>query len=426
MKTKEIKIGFIGLGYAGFPTACLLAEKYDLVGFDLSETRINSLKQCVDTCNDVTPDRIKAILDKGTVLTTNKDDLKDCNMFIITVPTPIDSNNLPDLSYVISASEEVASVLKKGDIVTYESTVYPGTTEDVCVPVLEKKSGLKFNEDFFVGFSPERINPGDRVHTVTNTVKITSGSTPEAAKIIDNVYSSILENGTYLAPSIKVAEAAKVIENTQRDVNIALMNEIAVICDRIGIDTNDVIDAAGSKWNFLTFRPGLVGGHCISVDPYYLIDNALHHGVVADLMITARRINNHMGNFVAKRVTELMKERNLNPNAANFLILGFTFKENCPDARNTKVVDIYAGLKEYTSSITIFDPWVNPDKAKHEYGINITADVNDIKGKKYDAVILAVAHDAFNSLNIKDMAVDNGVIYDVKGKLDRNIVTARL
>lgn len=426
MKTNEIKIGFIGLGYAGFPTACLLAEKYDLVGFDLSEARINSLKQCHDTCNDVTPERIKAILDRGTVLTTDKDMLKDCNLFIITVPTPIDSNNLPDLSYVISASEEVASVLKKGDIVTYESTVYPGTTEEVCVPVLEEKSGLKFNEDFFVGFSPERINPGDRVHTVTNTVKITSGSTPEAAKIIDEVYSSILENGTYLAPSIKVAEAAKVIENTQRDVNIALMNEIAVICNKIGIDTNDVIDAASSKWNFLPFRPGLVGGHCISVDPYYLIDNAMHHGVVADLMITARRINNHMGLFVAQEVTKLMREKGLNPNAANILILGFTFKENCPDARNTKVIDIYSGLKDYTSNITVFDPWVDAAKVKHEYGVNLTTDVNDITGKKYDAIILAVAHDDFKSLKPQDMIVENGVIYDVKGKLPRDIVTARL
>lgn len=426
MEAKNIKIGFIGLGYAGFPTACLLAEKYDLVGFDLSETRINNLKQYNDTCNDVTSDRIKAILDKGTVLTTNKDELKDCNLFIITVPTPIDSNNLPDLSFVISASEEVASVLKKGDIVTYESTVYPGTTEDVCVPILEEKSGLKFNEDFFVGFSPERINPGDRVHTVTNTVKITSGSTPEAAKIIDSVYSSILENGTYLAPSIKVAEAAKVIENTQRDVNIAFMNEIALICNSHGIDTNDVIDAASSKWNFMPFRPGLVGGHCISVDPYYLIDNAKHHGVIADLLITARRINNHMGNFIAEKVTNLMKEKGLNPNASNILILGFTFKENCPDARNTKVIDIYSGLKDYTSNITIVDPWADKEKARHEYGVSIINDIDQISGNKYDAVILAVAHDAFKSLNIEDMIVKNGVVYDVKGKLDRNIVTARL
>ena len=426
MITQNIKIGFVGLGYAGFPTACLLAEKYDLVGFDLSESRISSLKQCIDVCNDVAPEKIKAILDKGTVLTTNKDCLKDCNFFIVTVPTPIDCNYAPDLSYVISATEEVASVLKKGDIVTYESTVYPGATEEVCVPILEEISGLKFNQDFFVGYSPERINPGDKVHTVANTVKITSGSTPEAAKIIDEVYSSILENGTYLAPSIKVAEAAKVIENAQRDINIAFMNEIAMIFDTLGIDTNDVIDAASSKWNFLPFRPGLVGGHCISVDPYYLIEKAKTHGAAADLMIAARNINNGMSNFIAEKVISLMRKNGLCPNNSNILIMGFTFKENCPDARNTKVIDIYTNLKKYTSNITVVAPWTNPEKAQHEYGIDVVPDVNQLSGRKFDAVIMAVAHDKFNSLHIEDLIVQNGVIYDVKGKLDRNIVTARL
>lgn len=426
MITQNIKIGFVGLGYAGFPTACLLAEKYDLVGFDLSESRISSLKQCIDVCNDVAPEKIKAILDKGTVLTTNKDCLKDCNFFIVTVPTPIDCNYAPDLSYVISATEEVASVLKKGDIVTYESTVYPGATEEVCVPILEEISGLKFNQDFFVGYSPERINPGDKVHTVANTVKITSGSTPEAAKIIDEVYSSILENGTYLASSIKVAEAAKVIENAQRDINIAFMNEIAMIFDTLGIDTNDVIDAASSKWNFLPFRPGLVGGHCISVDPYYLIEKAKTHGAAADLMIAARNINNGMSNFIAEKVISLMRKNGLCPNNSNILIMGFTFKENCPDARNTKVIDIYTNLKKYTSNITVVAPWTNPEKAQHEYGIDVVPDVNQLSGRKFDAVIMAVAHDKFNSLHIEDLIVQNGVIYDVKGKLDRNIVTARL
>ncbi len=426
MITQNIKIGFVGLGYAGFPTACLLAEKYELVGFDLSESRISSLKQCIDVCNDVAPEKIKAILDKGTVLTTNKDCLKDCNFFIVTVPTPIDCNYAPDLSYVISATEEVASVLKKGDIVTYESTVYPGATEEVCVPILEEISGLKFNQDFFVGYSPERINPGDKVHTVANTVKITSGSTPEAAKIIDEVYSSILENGTYLASSIKVAEAAKVIENAQRDINIAFMNEIAMIFDTLGIDTNDVIDAASSKWNFLPFRPGLVGGHCISVDPYYLIEKAKTHGAAADLMIAARNINNGMSNFIAEKVISLMRKNGLCPNNSNILIMGFTFKENCPDARNTKVIDIYTNLKKYTSNITVVAPWTNPEKAQHEYGIDVVPDVNQLSGRKFDAVIMAVAHDKFNSLHIEDLIVQNGVIYDVKGKLDRNIVTARL
>lgn len=426
MITQNIKIGFVGLGYAGFPTACLLAEKYELVGFDLSESRISSLKQCIDVCNDVAPEKIKAILDKGTVLTTNKDCLKYCNFFIVTVPTPIDCNYAPDLSYVISATEEVASVLKKGDIVTYESTVYPGATEEVCVPILEEISGLKFNQDFFVGYSPERINPGDKVHTVANTVKITSGSTPEAAKIIDEVYSSILENGTYLASSIKVAEAAKVIENAQRDINIAFMNEIAMIFDTLGIDTNDVIDAASSKWNFLPFRPGLVGGHCISVDPYYLIEKAKTHGAAADLMIAARNINNGMSNFIAEKVISLMRKNGLCPNNSNILIMGFTFKENCPDARNTKVIDIYTNLKKYTSNITVVAPWTNPEKAQHEYGIDVVPDVNQLSGRKFDAVIMAVAHDKFNLLRIEDLIVQNGVIYDVKGKLDRNIVTARL
>lgn len=426
MITQNIKIGFVGLGYAGFPTACLLAEKYDLVGFDLSESRISSLKQCVDVCNDVAPEKINAILDKGTVLTTDKNCLKDCNFFIVTVPTPIDCNNAPDLSYVVSATEEVASVLKKGDIVTYESTVYPGATEEVCVPILEEISGLKFNQDFFVGYSPERINPGDKVHTVANTVKITSGSTPEAAKIIDDVYSSILENGTYLAPSIKVAEAAKVIENAQRDINIAFMNEIAMIFDTLGIDTNDVIDAASSKWNFLPFRPGLVGGHCISVDPYYLIEKAKTHGATADLMVAARNINNGMSNFIAEKVISLMRKNGLCPNNSNILIMGFTFKENCPDARNTKVIDIYTNLKKYTSNITVVAPWTNPEKAQHEYGIDVVPDVNQLSGRKFDAVIMAVAHDKFNLLHIEDLIVQNGVIYDVKGKLDRNIITARL
>ena len=348
METKNIKIGFVGLGYAGFPTACLLAEKYDLVGLDLSESRISSLKQCVDVCNDVEPEKIKAILDRGTVLTTDKDCLKDCNFFIVTVPTPIDYNNAPDMSYVISATEEVASVLKKGDIVTYESTVYPGATEEVCVPILEEISRLKFNQDFFVGYSPERINPGDKVHTVVNTVKITSGSTPEAAKIINDVYASILENGTYLASSIKVAEAAKVIENAQRDINIAFMNEIAMIFDALGIDTNDVIDAASSKWNFLPFRPGLVGGHCISVDPYYLIEKAKAHGAVADLMIAARKINNSMGYFIAEKVISLMRKNGLCPEGSNILILGLT-KQGRPFA--TSSIPIFT--KEFISTLTV-------------------------------------------------------------------------
>ena len=324
------------------------------------------------------------------------------------------------------ASKTIGQNLKPGTIVVFESTVYPGCTEDICIPILERESGLKCGVDFKIGSSPERINPGDKVHTVANTVKITSGSTPEAAKIIDEVYSSILENGTYLASSIKVAEAAKVIENAQRDINIAFMNEIAMIFDTLGIDTNDVIDAASSKWNFLPFRPGLVGGHCISVDPYYLIEKAKTHGAAADLMIAARNINNGMSNFIAEKVISLMRKNGLCPNNSNILIMGFTFKENCPDARNTKVIDIYTNLKKYTSNITVVAPWTNPEKAQHEYGIDVVPDVNQLSGRKFDAVIMAVAHDKFNSLHIEDLIVQNGVIYDVKGKLDRNIVTARL
>ena len=426
MMENKYKIGVIGLGYVGFPLACLFARKYPVIGFDINEERIKEINAGIDSTNEVSEEALEAALANGMVCTSQLDDLKVCNVYIVAIPTPVDDFYNPELLPLKKASTSVGKVLKKGDYVIYESTVYPGVTEEVCAPILEEVSGLKLNEDFYLGYSPERINPGDRVHTVENIPKITSGSTPEAAEVIDNLYNSVLLKGTHRAPNIKVAEAAKILENTQRDVNIAFMNEIAVVFNALGIDTTEVLKAASTKWNFLNFTPGLVGGHCISVDPYYLIQRATMRGVVPRIMIEARRLNNTMGNYIAERVVRCMNLHNIPAFNAKILLLGFTFKENCPDIRNTKVVDVYNSLKAYTSDIRIFDPWVSKEAAKHEYGMDITTDKRDLERGQYDAVIYCVKHDCFNSIDMATLRKPNGVFYDVKGNLDKNIVTERL
>lgn len=422
----EKRIGVIGLGYVGFPLACLFAKKYQVIGYDINERRINEINAGIDSTNEVTPEALKNALANGMVCTNKIDDLKVCNMYVVAIPTPVDDFYNPELMPLKSASVVVGEVLKKGDYVVYESTVYPGVTEEVCAPILEEVSGLKLNEDFFLGYSPERINPGDKEHTVENIPKITSGSTPEAAEVIDELYNSVLLNGTHRAPSIKVAEAAKILENTQRDVNIAFMNEVAIVFNALGIDTTDVLEAAGTKWNFLKFSPGLVGGHCISVDPYYLIQRATSRGVVPRIMMEARRLNNTMGNYVAERVVRCLNLHDISAHNAKFLLLGFTFKENCPDIRNTKVVDIYNSLKAYSSDIRIYDPWVSKESALHEYGVEVSTDERDIERGEYDAVIYCVKHDCFDSLGLESLHKPNGVFYDVKGVLDKNIITERL
>lgn len=425
MSTEKI-IGVIGLGYVGFPLACLFAKKYQVIGYDINERRINEINAGIDSTNEVTPEALKNALANGMVCTNKIDDLKVCNMYIVAIPTPVDDFYNPELMPLKNASIVVGEVLKKGDYVIYESTVYPGVTEEICAPILEEVSGLKLNEDFYIGYSPERINPGDKEHTVENIPKITSGSTPEAAEIIDELYNSVLLNGTHRAPTIKVAEAAKILENTQRDVNIAFMNEIAIVFNALGIDTTDVLEAAGTKWNFLKFSPGLVGGHCISVDPYYLIQRATSRGVVPRIMMEARRLNNTMGNYVAERVVRCLNLHDISAHNAKFLLLGFTFKENCPDIRNTKVVDIYNSLKAYSSNILVYDPWVSKEAAKHEYGVEVSTDERDIERGEYDAVIYCVKHDCFNSLGLEILHKPNGVFYDVKGVLDKSIITERL
>ena len=422
----EKKIGVIGLGYVGFPLACLFAKKYQVIGYDINERRINEINAGIDSTNEVTPEALKNALANDMVCTNKIDDLKVCNMYIVAIPTPVDDFYNPELMPLKNASIVVGEVLKKGDYVIYESTVYPGVTEEICAPILEEVSGLKLNEDFYIGYSPERINPGDKEHTVENIPKITSGSTPEAAEIIDELYNSVLLNGTHRAPTIKVAEAAKILENTQRDVNIAFMNEIAIVFNALGIDTTDVLEAAGTKWNFLKFSPGLVGGHCISVDPYYLIQRATSRGVVPRIMMEARRLNNTMGNYVAERVVRCLNLHDISAHNAKFLLLGFTFKENCPDIRNTRVVDIYNSLKAYSSNILVYDPWVSKEAAKHEYGVEVSTDERDIERGEYDAVIYCVKHDCFNSLGLERLHKPNGVFYDVKGVLDKSIITERL
>lgn len=424
----QYKICVIGLGYVGLPLARLFSTKHKTIGFDLNSKRVEKLMSGHDETLEVSDELLQTAIKNGFVCTSNIDDIKDCNVYIVAVPTPVDENNRPDLRPLWGASETVGKVISKGDIVIYESTVYPGVTEEECLPVVEKVSGLKFNVDFFAGYSPERINPGDKEHTVEKIKKVTSGSTPEIADIVDYLYNSVLVNGTHKAPSIKVAEASKIIENAQRDVNIAFMNELAKIFNAMDIDTRDVIDAAASKWNFIKLSPGLVGGHCISVDPYYLIQKAQVYGVLPRVMFAARRLNDGMGDYVANQTIKLMNKKGVMVKDANILILGVTFKENCPDIRNTKIVDIYNTLKEYTNNITVYDPWANASSVKHEYGIEICEkNFDDLKGQ-YDAVILGVAHNEFKDKDIRDLLKDKsvGVVYDVKGILDREQVDGRL
>lgn len=422
---KTIKIAVIGLGYVGLPLARLFSTKFETIGFDLNKFRVDEINSGHDSTLEVEDELLKdAINNHGFRCTTNIEDLKEFNFYIVAVPTPVDENNRPNLTPLIKASETVGKVISKNDIVVYESTVYPGVTEEECIPVVEKVSGLKFNVDFFAGYSPERINPGDKLHTVEKIKKVTSGSTPEIADIVDEVYNTVLINGTHKAPSIKVAEASKIIENSQRDVNIAFMNELAKIFNAMEIDTHDVIEAASSKWNFIKLNPGLVGGHCIGVDPYYLIQKAQVYGVLPRIMSAARHLNDGMGEYVANQTIKLMNKKGVLVKDAKILILGITFKENCPDIRNTKVVDIYHTLKEFTDNITIYDPWADADLVRKEYGIDI---VNYLpENESFDAAILAVSHNEFSNLNLKSLMKEKSVIYDVKGFLERDIVDGRL
>ena len=427
IKLSDIKICVIGLGYVGLPLARLFSTKFPTVGFDINATRVDALMKGHDATLEVEDDLLQEAINKhGFRCTSSLDDIRDCNVYIVAVPTPVDDNNRPDLRPLIGASEVVGQVISRGDIVIYESTVYPGVTEEECLPVIEKLTGFRLNEDYYAGYSPERINPGDREHRVETIRKVTSGSTPEAADLIDAMYNSVLLNGTHKAPSIKVAEASKIIENSQRDVNIAFVNELAKIFNAMGIDTGDVLDAAASKWNFVRLKPGLVGGHCISVDPYYLIERSQLYGVLPRVMSNARRLNNSMGNYVANQAIKQMNLKGVPVKDSRILILGFTFKENCPDIRNTKVVDIYHTFSEYTSNITVFDPWVDADRARGEYGIGVQNDWPQIQSATFDAAVLAVAHDCFRGLDVRALVPQPGVVYDVKGLLPRNVIDSRL
>ncbi|GHA46280.1 UDP-N-acetyl-D-galactosamine dehydrogenase [Salinimicrobium marinum] len=454
MNTESPKIAVIGLGYVGLPLARLFATKYPVIGFDINNARIEELRKGHDSTLEVEDDVLQSVLltkyplavkksvavnepavagdwgkDKaevtpaeigetsnGLYVSRELGDIQDCNYYIITVPTPIDKNNRPDLTPLYKSSESVGKVLKKGDIVIYESTVYPGVTEDECVPVLEKTSGLKFNKDFYVGYSPERINPGDKEHTVEKILKVTAGSTPEVGELVDYLYKSVITAGTHLAPTIKVAEAAKVIENSQRDINIAFVNELAKIFNKMDIDTNDVLEAAGTKWNFLPFRPGLVGGHCIGVDPYYLAQKAQEMGYHPEIILAGRRMNDSMGQYVASEVIKLMLKNDLKVKGANILLLGITFKENCPDVRNTKVVDVVRHLEEYQTNVTIFDPLANPAEVRHEYNLETT---KNLPQQKFDAVVLTVAHKEFLKMELDFLKNEGAVVYDVKGVLEQ-------
>jgi UDP-N-acetyl-D-galactosamine dehydrogenase len=422
------KIVIIGLGYVGLPLARLFATKFPVVGFDINEKRIQELNDGFDATLEVETDLLKSVLvskpsnEKGLYCSNQLEDIAHSNYYIITVPTPVDKHNKPDLTPLYKASETVGKVLKKGDIVIYESTVYPGATEEECIPVLEKVSGLKFNQDFFAGYSPERINPGDKEHTVEKILKVTSGSTPEIGNKVNELYKSIITGGTHLAPTIKVAEAAKVIENSQRDINIAFVNELAKIFNLMDIDTHAVLEAAGTKWNFLPFKPGLVGGHCIGVDPYYLAQRAQEFGYHPEIILAGRRLNDSMGEYVASQIVKLMIKKGITINGANLLMLGITFKENCPDVRNTKIVDVIAALAEYGITITIYDPWANPEEVKHEYGL-VTTD--ELPTQKFDAVVLGVAHKEFLQLDLASLQNDTSLLYDVKGILG-NAVDGRL
>lgn len=423
------KIAVIGLGYVGLPLARLFATKHHVVGFDIHQTRVDEINAGIDKTNELDEATLKAVVkssknfETGLYCTTALGDIQSCNYFVVTVPTPVDKNNRPDLTPLYKSSESVGKVLKKGDIVIYESTVYPGVTEDECVPVLERVSGLKFNEDFFVGYSPERINPGDKEHTVEKILKVTSGSTLEIGQKVDDLYKSVIIAGTHLAPSIKVAEAAKVIENSQRDINIAFVNELAKIFNLMGIDTQAVLDAAATKWNFLPFKPGLVGGHCIGVDPYYLAQKAQELGYHPEIILAGRRMNDGMGAYVAKEVVKLMIQKGIAIKDAKVLILGITFKENCPDVRNTKIVDVVTALQDYGLDIDIYDPWASAEEVKHEYQLNLISE--PLKGA-YDGIVLGVAHQDFITLDLNQFKGLNAVIYDVKGFLGKDNIDARL
>lgn len=420
----NIKLCVIGLGYVGLPLARLFSTKYETIGFDLDQSRVDAINCGQDVTLEISNDLLRTALENGFRCTTSLEEIKNCNVYIVAVPTPVDENNRPDLRPLIAASSSVGKVIEKGDVVIYESTVYPGVTEEECLPVIEQVSGLKYNEDFFAGYSPERINPGDKEHSVEKIKKVTSGSTPQIADFVDNLYNSVLINGTHKASSIKVAEASKIIENSQRDVNIAFMNELAKIFNAMGIDTREVIEAASSKWNFINLSPGLVGGHCIGVDPYYLIQKAQVYGVLPRIMFAARRLNDGMGAYVANQTIRCMNKKGIIVKDSKILILGVTFKENCPDIRNTKIVDIYHSLEEYTNDIVIYDPWADVTDVKREYGIDI---VSVLPPNKYDAVIVAVAHDEFKCLDIRSLLrSQNGVVYDVKGILPKECVDARL
>jgi UDP-N-acetyl-D-galactosamine dehydrogenase len=416
----NIKIAIIGLGYVGLPLARLFATKYSVVGFDINQSRINALKTGVDTTLEIDSAVLKEVLletsgnQNGLYCTSEIIELADCNYFIVTVPTPVDKNNRPDLTPLYKSSETVGKVLKKGDIVIYESTVYPGVTEEECVPVLERISGLKFNVDFFAGYSPERINPGDKEHTVDKILKVTSGSTPEIGQKVNHLYQSVITAGTHLAPSIKVAEAAKVIENSQRDINIAFVNELAKIFNILEIDTQAVLAAAGTKWNFLPFKPGLVGGHCIGVDPYYLAQKAQEKGYHPEIILAGRRLNDSMGEYVASQVVKLMIKKGISINGANLLMMGVTFKENCPDVRNTKIVDVIQAFEDYGIKVTTFDPWANPTEVLHEYGL-IT--VQQKPTDTFDGIVLGVSHKEFLSMDINTFRNKSSILYDVKGVL---------
>ncbi len=414
------KIAVIGLGYVGLPLARLFATKHAVVGFDINQGRIASLKKGIDTTLEIDSQTLqKVLLEKsdtsiGLYCSADLNDIADCNYYIVTVPTPVDKNNRPDLTPLYKSSETVGKVLKKGDIVIYESTVYPGVTEEECIPVLERVSGLKFNVDFFAGYSPERINPGDKEHTVEKILKVTSGSTPEIGQKVNDLYLSVITAGTHLAPTIKVAEAAKVIENSQRDINIAFVNELAKIFNLMNIDTHDVLAAAGTKWNFLPFKPGLVGGHCIGVDPYYLAQRAQEYGYHPEIILAGRRLNDSMGEYVASQIVKLMIKKGIVVNGANLLMLGITFKENCPDVRNTKIVDVIAALTDYGIEVSIFDPWANPEEVQHEYNLTTT---NTLPQQKYDVLVLGVAHQEFLGLDLSQLQKTTSLLYDVKGIL---------
>lgn len=417
---QPIKIGVIGLGYVGLPLARLFATKFPVTGFDINTHRVAELNSGIDHTLEVSNQDLKAVAkpdnsDKpGLYCTAQLSEIGMCNYFIVTVPTPVDKHNRPDLTPLYKASETVGKVLKKGDIVIYESTVYPGVTEEECVPVLEKVSGLVFNKDFFAGYSPERINPGDKEHTVEKILKVTSGSTPETGQKVDALYRTVITAGTHLAPTIKVAEAAKVIENSQRDINIAFVNELAKIFNLLGIDTDAVLEAAGTKWNFLKFKPGLVGGHCIGVDPYYLAQKAQEKGYHPEIILAGRRLNDSMGNYVSTEVVKLMIQKDIRVKNADVLVLGITFKENCPDVRNTKAIDVVNGLKDFGANVTVFDPWANPGEVRHEYGLEI---LNELPDRKFDAIVLTVSHAQFSKLDFKGLQKSPGVLYDVKGFL---------